>query len=468
MRDSEQPCFITLLPHLVAARPCFDQPKRQQDPEIISLLRTCLSLSMRWICAPRKRSERDALMRRSCRCPASVRSTPAHQSILPDHSWPCMAVISELLEAVEGAYTPALRRMQPHTLRLDRLTSHSPWPQSIGEILPHGAEDTIRGLFSWIDADFGKADALCIVRGLDTILAFTRPLTLPYVVTSRALLSRCIIPLIDQACAAAQLRIVVPPAKPDRAVVLPAQQKLFSILPVALGSIACILANYADEEQRRVLLGNMGHQLLAACERACSIHITDRDPEAVRQSIAHLSIIARVIIRCEPQLARAPPSALRHVLAPHRPRSAWEDFCELLSHLHAAQRCAAPTCTAVVADRALFKRCGGCRRVTYCSRRCQARGWRHPAVPHRTICAALRNLCTVCADARANRQGGRARPKSLDEDSVRLVLGHFFARTRYELAHSGRMPRICLGARAHPPAAAYRSEADWIASIEAR
>jgi hypothetical protein len=255
MRDSEQPCFITLLPHLVAARPCFDQPKRQQDPEIISLLRTCLSLSMRWICAPRKRSERDALMRRSCRCPASVRSTPAHQSILPDHSWPCMAVISELLEAVEGAYTPALRRMQPHTLRLDRLTSHSPWPQSIGEILPHGAEDTIRGLFSWIDADFGKADALCIVRGLDTILAFTRPLTLPYVVTSRALLSRCIIPLIDQACAAAQLRIVVPPAKPDRAVVLPAQQKLFSILPVALGSIACILANYADEEQRRVLLG---------------------------------------------------------------------------------------------------------------------------------------------------------------------------------------------------------------------
>jgi hypothetical protein len=56
-----------------------------------------------------------------------------------------------------------------------------------------------------------------------------------------------------------------------------------------------------------------------------------------------------------------------------------------LRWLEASQRCAAPTCLMTAADGRL-RLCLGCRRMSYCSRRCQKRAWTHSQVGHRTVC----------------------------------------------------------------------------------
>ncbi|GJE98868.1 zinc finger MYND domain-containing protein [Phanerochaete sordida] len=58
-----------------------------------------------------------------------------------------------------------------------------------------------------------------------------------------------------------------------------------------------------------------------------------------------------------------------------------------------SERCWAPGCSATFArEGRAFAACSGCNRVTYCTRECQARAWKHPDVPHRAICKQIKYL----------------------------------------------------------------------------
>jgi hypothetical protein len=57
------------------------------------------------------------------------------------------------------------------------------------------------------------------------------------------------------------------------------------------------------------------------------------------------------------------------------------------------RRCWSPGCreTFAGAGRA-FAVCSGCKRITYCSKECLARAWKHEDVPHRAICKKIKYI----------------------------------------------------------------------------
>ncbi|GJE89732.1 hypothetical protein PsYK624_058380 [Phanerochaete sordida] len=56
-------------------------------------------------------------------------------------------------------------------------------------------------------------------------------------------------------------------------------------------------------------------------------------------------------------------------------------------------RCCAPGCKETFAGaQRRFAACSGCNRVTYCSKECFARAWKHPEVPHRAICRTIKYI----------------------------------------------------------------------------
>ncbi|EPT03311.1 hypothetical protein FOMPIDRAFT_89044 [Fomitopsis schrenkii] len=58
-----------------------------------------------------------------------------------------------------------------------------------------------------------------------------------------------------------------------------------------------------------------------------------------------------------------------------------------------AQYCFSPECQQTFVDAGRpFARCAGCEVLRYCSRECQRQAWKHPTLPHKSVCAKLRAL----------------------------------------------------------------------------
>jgi hypothetical protein len=75
----------------------------------------------------------------------------------------------------------------------------APWPNNAYQLLPHGPEDTVRGLLCWLAIDVGATAKWASLLGyFRVLLVLTRPLTLPYMVTSPARVLSGIIATLDR------------------------------------------------------------------------------------------------------------------------------------------------------------------------------------------------------------------------------------------------------------------------------
>jgi hypothetical protein len=204
----EGPCFVGWLSALERAAPYLFMPQ-QQNAKMTQVIGTALSAAMQFLCAPRSRRERTVMLMKSCRCPYSQRSGQEHKNMEALVSTapllrrlPPLVFVERLLKLVEAACDVRFTAIHGRTMRIDRIRKRKTWPRSIQEILPYGPEDTVRGLLGWLPSEtcYYGADPASVLRMVHLILRFTRPLTLPYVLTSHTFISKGIQAPLANAC----------------------------------------------------------------------------------------------------------------------------------------------------------------------------------------------------------------------------------------------------------------------------
>jgi hypothetical protein len=87
---------------------------------------------------------------------------------------------------------------------------------------------------------------------------------------------------------------------------------------------------------------------------------------------------------------QSPAFTVHHTDSP--PASAWNRLLKIMIFLQDCKRCCSSRCVKTLRNDTLWK-CSGCKRVQYCSRKCQKQAWVEAAHPHRTICHALSIIC---------------------------------------------------------------------------
>jgi hypothetical protein len=384
----EGPCFVGLLSLLERAAPYLFVPQ-QQNTEMNQLVKTTLSAAVQFLCTPRSRRERTAMLMKPCWCPYSQRSGQGHKhgdtlvSSAPlSRRLPSLVFVDRLLKLVEAACDVRFAAMHGRTMRVDRIRKRKTWPRSIGDILPYGPENTVRGLLGWLAPETGYcgADPASVLRIVHLILRFIRPPTLPYILTSHAFISNGIQASLEYACDILESSRR-DPEQPDHS----AEQEAYDAILAVLDVMNDLVVFWTDEVQHRTLAENGAYQLMTLCTRARDLPIwcNNNHSEVVctlnANRIEGLSAAMRRCLGAKLQAIPADgPNPVPNTAA------TWEALKRLLHRIYIAQRCASPECTNTFANAGPFRYCSGCKRVSYCSRRCQ-KNWVEPSVcspPH--------------------------------------------------------------------------------------
>jgi hypothetical protein len=470
----EGPCFVGWLSALERAAPYLFMPQ-QQNAKMTQLIGTVLSAAMQFLCAPRSRRERTVMLMKSCRCPYSQRSGQEHKNMEALVSTapllrrlPPLVFVERLLKLVEAACDVRFAAIHGRTMRIDRIRKRKTWPRSIEEILPYGPEDTVRGLLGWLPSEtcYYGADPASVLRMVHLILRFTRPLTLPYVLTSHTFISKGIQAPLANACKTLESSRR-DPEQPDYS----AEQEAYDVMLAVMNVMDDLVMLWTDEAQYHTLMGHRADQLRTLCARARDLPIWfNSHPDIVCTRSAGGMDNHGAGMRRSHWVELQATSADEPKPVPNT-AATWKTLTRLIHRIYISQRCASPECTNTFANAGPFRYCSGCKRVSYCSRRCQKVGWSHPVVPHRAICMTLRRFCEALGCLlKLSISTTYPQPVSYDEEAARSILQHFLSQTQFALAHSrAYIPLLCtLDSNADVVAAVYRSEAEWITETEAR
>jgi hypothetical protein len=155
-----------------------------------------------WLTAPRTRDEMGAFMRAfhcTCnlaaldpihrqlhslarrKCPSGSDRTPL-DDVLTKLSSPLTSLIR-----VANPTTFKLYKMDPNTRPLKKQDGRVRWPRTLRQVLPHGPEDSVRGLCCWLTPVLSREAVINLLGYVGWLLGVAPAETLPWFVTSRAL-----------------------------------------------------------------------------------------------------------------------------------------------------------------------------------------------------------------------------------------------------------------------------------------
>jgi hypothetical protein len=148
-------------------------------------------------------------------------------------------------------------------LRFDLISQRTTYPTRLRDILPYGAEGTIRGLFAWFKVDIGEVNRAALLQIAASMIMCTMPTILPYVMTSRTLFVSGIIDTLNTA---------------ERQLASASASGRLRNLHVDMATMilrnCAIVLNLAvqrcNEVQRRLFLKQHVHDLVAATDRCTS------------------------------------------------------------------------------------------------------------------------------------------------------------------------------------------------------
>jgi hypothetical protein len=403
-----------------------------------------LSSAFRFFTAPRSRTEMDRILRAPCACPVEIaQDDPLHtwaQDAISEgiqagrFQWPLQVVFAQFFTFIFAAtnYNQSLRRRSypPH---LEPIKPTNVWPKTLRQVLPYGAEDTMRALLGWFNVDIGATNVELLVRVVTGVFGYTSQVTLPYMIASPAFISRGILPLLQRGCDLMTTSL-------SQAV------SAFETCQTALFSIT---VHWCGPTHRRVLLEGHAVALLTACDRAVQLMASRTRSRVPSRRIAELQgkldTLARALGTFAGMLMQdmfwwtqgkvaykfSGLSAASHLNSYfHRVLSALEYSSE-------GGCCGSPECTQSSLDVASLRLCGGCRRVTYCSRRCQKIAWRHLTAPHRRVCDPIRRVCEENAVPRTRIKVLKLNKTSISERFDEMlgehIAEHFDALVRYRM-----------------------------------
>jgi hypothetical protein len=456
------PCAILLLAHLDPINTVLHLPSEGAVQAMDKRFSNVLSVIARWLTAPRTSAEVNNLMGSSCRCSDSSyqQTIQAHEDGLRlierlEHRWPLESLLHTLLKISLASISffgdaPQQRGRR----RLDRLFSNRiVWPFTLEQLLPWGREDSIRGLLCWckVQDPYSDMDMSTLLEGVHNYAyAVLSPLALPYVVTSRVFIPQALLPTMERALDVLSYSIEAPvsPIAHDTA-----------IMTLCRGSrIIWDICNIAcDGPQRREMIEHaltrmltcVTHayaQLLDVLERF-SGHTLRRAIIEATNSLLVFGTFALHDFASRPDLQDFPIPlrfAKDSLAIQDTIFTPWQNLWAAMKQLEKAQDCASPNCSRTYADVWPFHYCGGCRRVSYCSRACQKIAWSHAAVPHRLICEVIRITCSKNEIPRRigskDVEHATADPSVFEPEAAEAIVKHFEDLTRHRLQTSRTCP----------------------------
>lgn len=387
-------------------------------------------LCMTWLTTPRSSRQLAQLREHTaCRCMEALRPEQAdvfknvmhrkmterftlRQANDPYHLDMFIDVIVSILsyavnDALDG---PSLykvdRRRRKKPTHPQYHTKH--WPERINQLLPHGAEDSVRALLAWLETREMPMILPSIIQLLKYLVEAGQQLIIQYIVTAplfaqtlaRFLMGRYMLWRGDEAYDP-PVASVKDDAGPIGSVVL-------------AGNFYGEIYQTTDLEQRIYFSDGCGTGRASEFARLLNCMLAwIRGLESTCESLTedqrlkldiawkNLSPFACFLYNHYVHMRQQPRLYLQEILDEgasleamyHHP--VFRAFFAFMD-LYNSKRCAAPECNATYSSaERKFKHCAGCDRMAYCSVACQHLAWRHPSLPHHSICRTLR----VLADA---------------------------------------------------------------------
>lgn len=280
------------------------------------------------------------------------------------------------------------------------------WPERLSQLLPSGAEDSIRGLNSWLDSP--TSDLEVPIMDLVNDILVTRQLVVRFVVTAHNFWARVMLFILarmkdQRGWLGAHLK-KGPPAH--------IHLKTFEAIRVSAKLIQGVLVA-ADPMQCRCFVegspsspGNA--RRFAEYSNAALLWVSRFEDayQPLEDDIQKTALVAtrETLTEFESYVyehfedARLPLEITKDRMTPpqvedgalHNPVRA--AFFGLVG-LYRLRRCAAPDCTATFLGAGrTFPHCTGCGRMPYCSTTCQRAAWEHSLLPHKPICKTIRTV----------------------------------------------------------------------------
>lgn len=273
-------------------------------------------------------------------------------------------------------------------------SARPPWPERYAQLIPYGAEDSVRSLLRWMDLPHKDVLADRLLMYLVHLLRTGRQLVTPFLHTSPTFW-KGVIHFIHDSRSRWQ-KETQNSRSGSSASVARAHQEATSLINT-FGNFFGGSYAFVDAEQRKLFLKtqpDFPHVISSMLLWIRSVqhawpHADVQTAWPQFQQWAHFLYIQYAPLRREHGLF--PPDIAREAesLVPFMTHPVGIAFHALYDLYH-AHRCAAPGCNATYAEAGRkFRHCAGCRRAPYCSRACQDRAWRDPQLAHRRVCQKL-------------------------------------------------------------------------------
>jgi hypothetical protein len=392
-----------------------------------------------WVTLPRTQNEMRYLKDTPCRCPAATCGEYSHTRYDGEGIAPVGCFLQDVWTKLSTSVAVRTKDQVQVRPRRDPFAGRKQWPLRIQHLLPHGPEDTMRGMLSWLHADLGPIETGNMIRMLHYVLVMIHAHTLPYVLAARQTVPKRIIDLIRSG-GSTRTEMTFERSIEEDADAIP---KRTVVLNSAVQLLVDLAVTWSTQEQRRFFLAQHLAAILSLAEKAAKVVETSWYPGLSAISDAATPLYELTVQLCIDfpglQASLSPSNfsrRLRMALAKHDDQH-WKRLLRCVVRLQQTDHCASPDCTnAMVAGHGPFKHCGGCRRVIYCSAGCQKRSWRHVVAPHREVCASLRQTCLVNGLSHKRLNHAIPRPSGFVADDVEPIVQHFERQARHEIATS--------------------------------
>jgi hypothetical protein len=422
---------------------------RGENGPYIDMLR---DIAIGWVAMPRTLAEIRTILSSRCQC------NPQHAGSRPHKHGAMFCAKSSGEDPVSiliGMFFSCLLRIRQFPMRRPfDLDGREDWPINIGQLLPYGAEDTMRGVLAWLKAPVSGRLATQIFNFTHLSMKICAPTILPSVIACHSLLDS----LVN--CVRSSAAVFFDNQSSIRWD--PMFVAAYHLLQSSITLLNDIVVLYANQTQIHRFVGARGQAVLDAVEKGpdplylIMLRIQRRAPGTpVGLNDALLSRmddmyndIGGAIYDAYPKFHSSTMSMARRWQPASKTfglsvqHALWVRFVMSLRVFELVRQCRNPGCTNVFYHprRQKDSVCGGCRRTAYCSRQCQKRAWTHPTAPHRIICGALRYLCVRYALPRRHTGRKHSNPPTDTAyvDAAQTVLNHFVALTTADMSTSSR------------------------------
>jgi hypothetical protein len=335
-----------------------------------------------------------------------------------NHQHPLHTVL-HILTRPWGQYKLNWERKEPKFYRtglqpLESRPAGLAWPQTMYQLLPHGPEDTMRGLIQWLSGwvQVHISTRMQMLIWVDALASVCYAEVIPYIITSRTLLAA----VIDM------LGVITANWRPDS----PTEdhEELASFVTsigrhlqtlktgMTLAEWAAFIAPFVVDVVRCCDAAiTLCKELVRKCDLPAIIEVLQE--ETLPWFVIWGSVAVEWHPEVRPDLGEVSDIMRRGSVLAVKERHPWFRLLVHIRILHRRRRCCAPDCRRTWADlRRPASLCRGCNRVQYCSVTCQKvcmdmsrsgymlttvaahqNAWRHILLPHRSVCALLDHVC---------------------------------------------------------------------------